>query len=276
MTFFAICSIMLWYFAFGGFVLFQQHNIKIITAIENTDYLKKVAGNIAQISNASMVASSRCSTDILELCKILSPDILICDLSDEGGNMNTVIKEICNIKKPSVKVIATASSKCGEAFMSDSIKNGADLFMENLDNPDILRSTLRIISSRSNVTYDQTNYNLFYTQEIDELLHKFKLPVHYNGYYYLRSAILKTAMRENKLPDVSCRLYEKIANEFNSNARQIERAVLKSVNYINKVCTKEYILDVILGYRVDTTNYSLNAKELIALIADQLRLKQNY
>ena len=27
---------MLWYFAFGGFVLFQQHNIKIITAIENT------------------------------------------------------------------------------------------------------------------------------------------------------------------------------------------------------------------------------------------------
>ena len=256
--------------------MLQENTLRIITVIKNNDYLKKVAGNIAQLSNASMVASSRFSTDIVELCTLLSPDVLICDLSDDDGNMSNTIKELCKVRQHSVKVIATASSKEGEAFMSDSIKNGADLFMENLDNPDVLNSTLRIISGRSNATYNKINYEVFYAQKIDEILHKFKLPVHFNGYYFLKSAVLNTAMRETKLPDISCRLYEKIAKEFNTNTRQIERAILKSVNYINKNCTKDYILNIILGYSVDSLNYSLNAKELIALIADQLRLKQKY
>ena len=40
-----------------------------------------------------------------------------------------------------------------------------------------------------------------------------------------------------------------------------------------KNINKDYIFDTILGYSVNGYNYSLNAKELIALIADQLRLK---
>ncbi len=252
--------------------MIQENALRIITVIENNDYLKKVAGNIAQLNNASVVASSRNTTNIVELCSLLSPDILIYDLSGKDDNVNNKIKEICNAKNHSVKVIATASSKEGETLISDSIKNGADLFMENLDNPDILRSTLRVISGRGFFSQDKKNIDLFYTQKVDELLHKLKLPVHFSGYYFLKSAIIHIAKRETKLPDVSCRLYEKVAKEYNSNSRQVERAILKSVNYINEICTKDYILNTILGYSVDAANYSLNAKELIALIADQLRL----
>lgn len=253
----------------------QENILRIVTVIENNDYLKKVAGNIAQISNASMVASSRYTTDVVDLCTSLSPDIVICDLSDADGNMSNKIKEICKVRHASVKVIATASSKEGEAYMSDSIKNGADLFMENLDNPEVLHSTLRVISGQRIVSQDKKNFDLICNQKVDELLHKFKLPVHFNGYYFLKSAIIHIAKRESKLPDVSCKLYEKVAADFNFNPRQVERAISKSVNYINEVCSKDYILNAILGYSVDTDNYSLNAKELIALIADQLRLNNS-
>jgi len=253
--------------------LHQQDNLKIITAIENTDYLRKVAENISQLSNASMVAYSRNVNDIVELCEELSPDVLICDLSSKSGKISTAIK---NIRKdphqPTLHVIVTASSKEGEAYISDSIQNGADIFMDNLDNPDILRSTLRIISRRSNEPKSQKDSEHFLYFKTDEILHKLMLPVHCSGYYYLRNALIRTALRETKLPDVSCKLYDKIAEEFETNSRHVERAICKAVKHITSVCPKEYILYTILGYNVNASNYVLNAKELIALIADQLRL----
>lgn len=251
----------------------RQENIKIITAIENTDYLKKVVENISRMNNTSILAYTRSSTDIIDLCTALSPDVLICDVSGENGKMSTAIKKICkNQQHPPFQVIATAYSKEGEAYISDSIQNGADIFMENLDNPDILRSTLKIISRHTKELPDSEvlKHNLYL--KTDEILHSLKLPVHYSAYYYLRSALIRTATRETKLPDVSCKLYAKIAEEFETTPRHVERAICKAVNHINSVCTKEYIFNTILGYSVNTSNYTLNAKELIALIADQLRL----
>ena len=93
--------------------MLRNKNLKIITAIEDVNYLKKVAGNISQINEASVIASSKYSTDIIDLCRVLSPDILICDLSAENGSMTTTIREICKEHKCSVKIIATASSKSG-------------------------------------------------------------------------------------------------------------------------------------------------------------------
>ena len=171
-----------------------QDNLKIITAIENTDYLKKVVDNISRMNNASVIT---------ELCNERSSNVLIYTLPRE---------------------------------------NEADSLTRNL----LLKT--------------------------DEILHKLNLPVHFTGYYYLRSAFIHIATRETKLPDVSCKLYVKIAEEFEATPRHVERAICKAVNHINSVCQKEYIFHTILGYSVNTANYDLNAKELIALIADQLRL----
>lgn len=249
----------------------QNNCLKIITAIENTEYLKRISDNIAGITNVSLLASLRNSSDIITLCNELSPDILICDLSNQKCQMSATIKDICLRKgKNSVRVIATASSKEGEALISDSMQNGADIFMENLDNPDILKSTLRVISSQKDGDI-KANDKIYI--KADEILHQLKLPVHFSGYYYMKAAIINTALRETKLPEISCKMYERIANEFNTNPRHVERAITKAARHVNSVCPKDYILDTILGYSVNGYNYSLNAKELIALIADQLRLK---
>ena len=79
----------------------------------------------------------------------------------------------------------------------------------NLDNPDILRSTLRILSRRSNETKSKNDSEHVLYLRTDEILHKLMLPVHCSGYYYLRNALIRTALRETKLPDVSCKLYDK-------------------------------------------------------------------
>ena len=80
-------------------------------------------------------------------------------------------------------------------------------------------------------------------------------------------------LSKSKLPDLSSRLYSKLAEEFDTNVRHIERAIARAVTHINNACGKEYILRTILGYDVDASNYTLCVKELIALISDQLRIQ---
>ena len=254
----------------------SQRTMKVIAAINDDEYLQKITNNIASFEDIRMIASSKHATDIMELCERLSPDILISDLSLEHGKMNNVIQKICANATNKVKVITTASSKEGEAYMSQSIQKGAQIFMQNLDNPRVLYDTLHMIQERETGTTIERPTKTELSRLLSELFHKLKLPAHFTRYHYLKSAVLITALSKNKLPDISPRLYLKIAEEYDTNQRHIERAIFRAVTHMNNACGKEHILRTILGYEVDASNYTLSAKELIALISDQLRIQYLY
>ena len=122
--------------------------MKVIAAIGDDEYLQKIANNIASFEDVSMIASSKYTTDIMELCERLSPDVLISDLSLDHGSMNAIIRKLCRNASNKVKIITTASSKEGEAYMPQAISEGAQLFMQNLDNPRVLYDTLHMVHSR--------------------------------------------------------------------------------------------------------------------------------
>lgn len=251
----------------------SQSAMKVIAVIGDDEYFQKIANNIASFEDVSLIASSKNTTDILGLCEHLSPDVLISDLSLEHGKMNGVIRKVCENTANQVKVIATASDKEGESYMPQSMQNGAQLFMQNLDNPRVLYDTLRMLRARSAKQNAEKPTKTELSRILSELFHKLKLPAHFTGYHYLKSAILHTTLRESRLPDISSRLYLKIAEEFDTNTRHIERAISRAVTHMNNACGKEYILRTILGYEVDASNYTLSVRELIALVSDQLRLQ---
>lgn len=257
----------------GWIELAYQSAMKVIAAIGDDEYLEKIAHNIASFEDVSMVASSKYATDIVKLCEQLSPDILISDLSLEHGRMNHVIEKICGKSSNKIKVITTATSKEGEAYMPQAIQNGAQLFMQNLDNPHVLYDTLHMVRNHDAGQNANKPSKTELSRLISELFHKLKLPAHFTGYHYLKSAILHTTLRDAKLPDISSRLYLKIAEEFDTNMRHVERAIARAVTHMNNACGKEYILRTILGYEVDASNYTLSVKELIALVSDQLRIQ---
>lgn len=246
--------------------------LKILIAIENTEYLKKITDNIACLTNFFIIASLSYTTETAAFCEKLSPDILIYDISNTDCPTSDVIHKIKQSRiTHSVNVITTSSEKKNESQISASIKNGADIYMENLDDPEILKRALNIITKKRHSISSQ-NSNDFLLAKADEILHKLKLPVHFAGYHYLRAILYNIATRSTKLPEFSCKMYETVAKEYNINPRQVERAINKAIRHITAISSNEYILDVILGYKINSSNYTLNTKELIALIADQLRL----
>lgn len=109
--------------------------------------------------------------------------------------------------------------------------------------------------------------------KIRELLYDLKLPSHFTGYNFLKRAIMKTVLCDNKLPDISSHLIAEVAYEFSVDKRHAERAITKAVAFINSECGNEYIMYTILGYEILSDKVYISVKELIALTADQLRIK---
>lgn len=251
-----------------------NNNINIVVAFKDKTYFNKVAENIALIDNASILASSENILNILPLCKNLLPDLLIFELSSEINDKEELkaISKIHTLYNGKISILATSSSKNADMRISNALEGGADMYMSNLDNPDILRSALQIICTDKDSKLNQVNKDEL-SKIVSNLLFRLKLPVHFPGYYYLKSCIMTTIFRQSKLPDPTSVLYSKVANEYNVNPKQVSRAIYKAVCHINNSNDKKYIIKSILDYDIIEINYELNAKELVALIADQLRIR---
>ncbi len=108
---------------------------------------------------------------------------------------------------------------------------------------------------------------------ISELMYELRLPVYFTGYHYLKSAIIDAVLCPDRIPDISSQLLKNVADEFHTDKRHVERAVSKAVSHINSECGTRYITNKILGYETDAYGSAISVKELIALIADQLRIR---
>lgn len=107
---------------------------------------------------------------------------------------------------------------------------------------------------------------------IGKMLLALKLAPHIVGYYYLKSCIIKNTLRESKLPIPIGELYVNIAKEYATTPKKVERGINKAISSINDKCDRDYIFNIILGYEIDSSNFELKTKELVAIISDQLRI----
>lgn len=108
---------------------------------------------------------------------------------------------------------------------------------------------------------------------IDELFYNLHIPAYYDGYYYLKSAITHIVLSDNKLPDISQRLTAQIAAEYGTDRRHVERSMAKAADRMNRALGGNNIIKAVTGYETDCEMPGLNVKELIALTADQLKIK---
>lgn len=251
-----------------------NNNLNIVLAFKDNTYFNKIAKNIALMENVSILASSENTLNILLLCNNLLPDLLIFELSSETNDEDELkaISKIHSLHNGKISILATSSNKNADNRISTALEGGADMYMSNLDNPEILHSALQIISMDKISKLNRID-EAELSKIVSNLLFKLNLPAHYPGYHYFKSCIMNTILRQSKLPDSTSVLYSKVANEYNVSSKQVSRAIYKAVCHINNSNDKKYIIKSILNYDIAETNYELNAKELVALIADQLRIR---
>lgn len=137
---------------------------------------------------------------------------------------------------------------------------------------DYLKRILRCIESA--LAIDETsNYDEMEDKSkreeyiVTQYLIKLGVPTSVTGFGYIKSGVLYLLKEENRRVLVTRELYPKIAEEYNSSAPKVERAIRTAIGKAERKCTKE--LQKILYDRED---FRLTNLEFITLVTEKVRL----
>ncbi len=108
--------------------------------------------------------------------------------------------------------------------------------------------------------------------QVTKILHKIGVPAHIKGYQYLRTAIIMTVENNNLINSVTKILYPSVAKTYETTSSRVERAIRHAI----EVAWDRGDLDVLnsyFGYTIQNERGKPTNSEFIAMISDNLRLK---
>ena len=108
--------------------------------------------------------------------------------------------------------------------------------------------------------------------EVTEIIREIGIPAHIKGYQYIREGIMMAVEDPNMLNYITKLLYPTIAKKYKTTSSSVERAIRHAI----EVAWSRGKMDVIqelFGYTIHAGKGKPTNSEIIALIADKLRLE---
>lgn len=108
--------------------------------------------------------------------------------------------------------------------------------------------------------------------QVTSIIHKIGVPAHIKGYQYLRTAIMMTIENSELINSVTKILYPTVAKKYQTTSSRVERAIRHAI----EVAWDRGDLDTLnayFGYTIQNERGKPTNSEFIAMIADNLRLK---
>ncbi len=108
--------------------------------------------------------------------------------------------------------------------------------------------------------------------QVTKIIHQIGVPAHIKGYQYLRTAIIMAIKDNEVINSVTKILYPSVAKQYSTTSSRVERAIRHAI----EVAWDRGDLDVLnsfFGYTVQNSRGKPTNSEFIAMIADNLRLK---
>ena len=104
------------------------------------------------------------------------------------------------------------------------------------------------------------------------IIHEVGVPAHIKGYQYLRTAIIMVVQNADVINSVTKVLYPSVAKLYATTSSRVERAIRHAI----EVAWDRGDLDVLnsfFGYTIQNNRGKPTNSEFIAMIADNLKLK---
>ena len=108
--------------------------------------------------------------------------------------------------------------------------------------------------------------------QVTKIIHQIGVPAHIKGYQYLRTAIIMAINDSDIINCVTKILYPSVAKQYGTTSSRVERAIRHAI----EVAWDRGDLDVLnsfFGYTIQNARGKPTNSEFIAMIADNLRLK---
>ena len=108
--------------------------------------------------------------------------------------------------------------------------------------------------------------------QVTKIIHQIGVPAHIKGYQYLRTAIIMTINDNDIINSVTKVLYPSVAKKYGTTSSRVERAIRHAIEVAWDRGDLE-VLNSFFGYTVQNSRGKPTNSEFIAMIADNLRLK---
>lgn len=263
--------------------------MRVLLADDNQEFCNMLAGYVNEQDDMEVVGLAYNGNQALELLEETKPDLLILDIIMPHLDGLGVLESIrSNGQFEDLKVIMlTAFGQ--ERITKRAMDLGAEYFILKPFDMDVLLNRIRQVSntSRMQTTDIYNNFNIVSTSStttskkrndgdiktsVTKMIHEIGVPAHIKGYTFLREAIIYVYEDPELLGCITKILYPKIADNHNTTAPRVERAIRHAIevawNRGNIDILKQYF-----GYTINATKSKPTNSEFIAMVADKLRLE---
>lgn len=253
----------------------MEQSIKILIADENSEFRRSVRTNLIGLGYKHIEEASDGEDALYKIDKY-RPDVVLSDIWLSKLDCTQIIRgtkllNFGNGKGPSFIVYSLVNNS---NMFAEATEAGADYcILRPFDYKQLSERLKRICSLRGGTSQpvSTVSSNDIETQ-VTKVIHQIGVPAHIKGYQYLRTAIMMTVEDSDIINSVTKILYPSVAKKYATTSSRVERAIRHAIEVAWDRGDVE-TLNSYFGYTIQNNRGKPTNSEFIAMIADNLRLK---
>lgn len=242
--------------------------MKVIIAESNAEARKQLAEALKK-QGIDVVAEAADGQEAYLKAVRLRPTAVVCDMflpRMDALQLISECKRSLGAESPDFIVLSAVNN---EALFSECLDEGAAYCVLKPAGAQLVADRLKRLKKRN--AAGRFDGGIMEAQ-VTKIIHQIGVPAHIKGYQYLRTAILMAAEDASVINAVTKVLYPTVAKQYKTTASRVERAIRHAI----EVAWDRGDVDVLnsfFGYTVQNSRGKPTNSEFIAMIADNLRLK---
>lgn len=246
----------------------MQERAKLLIADGNSSFKDECEAALGKEFNIVGTASD--GEEAIRKIKALEPDAVILDLWLSKFDGCSVISEFSGKENSPVFIVATSVGNM--SMLEEANAAGASYCLQKpIDFAGLRDKLSRMIAKKEmpkKTAFEQKDMET----QVTDIIHQIGVPAHIKGYGYLRTAIMMAVEDADVINSVTKVLYPTVAKIYSTSTSRVERAIRHAIEVAWDRGDVD-ILNSIFGYTIQTSRGKPTNSEFIALIADDLRLR---
>lgn len=253
--------------------------IKIVLADDNREFLNMVKAYLDEQEGFNVIGIAEDGVQALDLVTEEKPDVLILDIIMPRLDGIGVLEELNRMKPEKEPKIIMLTAFGHQDVTQEVMELGAHYYIMKPFDLEKLAQRVRhvvqpsairggITARVSDTPRTKTDLNV----RITEIMHEIGVPAHIKGYLYLREAIKMVVENIDLLGAVTKELYPLVADEYDTTASRVERAIRHAIEVAWERGNIQAIHDI-FGHTITSASGKPTNSQFIAKIADKLRLE---
>ena len=261
-------------------------SLKILIADENSDFRTVCSEHLKKQGFELLPDAVNGEEAILKIAKF-KPDVVLIDLwltkydaAAVVGHFNKPSSSAASDYKPVFIVLSAINNPY---MFAQVVKSGPAYCMTKAFDYNILYDLIKNLANDKSFSARSESASMMMQDanmrnspdietQVTKMIHQIGVPAHIKGYQYLRTAILLVMQDSAIINSVTKQLYPTIGKTFSTTSSRVERAIRHAIEVAWDRGDYDTITEI-FGYTIQSSRGKPTNSEFIAMVADNLRLK---